>query len=660
MKRRDFLSQAGVAAALAAAGGAAPLLAACGRRTGPLARKVIVLGIDGMDPTLTRHFIARGVLPTFARFSERYAFLRLGTSLPPQSPVAWSDFITGAGPGVHGIFDFIHRDAATLTPYLSISRAVPPSKTVKLGGVVLPLVGGKVENLRRGPCLWEILAAHDVPAVVFKCPSNFPPVKCDARTVSGLGTPDLRGTYGTFSYYTDDPPANADKFTGGECYAVRLWDNSFTAELTGPADTFRADAPPSRLPFTVYRDPYRNVAKVVLGGDEIVLQAGEWSGWRQVRFNMLGGLAPTYGMVRLFLKEAHPKFRLYISPVNIDPLRPALPISTPGGYAGELARRAGRFYTKGFPEDTKALTYDVFGEEDFLTQGREVLAEDLRVLERMLADFREGLLYFYFSSIDQNTHMMWRTMDEHHPLYKPDAPPAVKGAIEYYYRRMDAVLARVLARVDERTTLLCISDHGFAPFYREFNLNTWLLENGYLALADPSRRAETEFLANIDWARTTAYGLGLNALYLNRRGREPAGVVDDARAPALRAELAAKLEAFRDAATGQMPVSRAYAAADYFRGPEAAKAPDLILGFNRGWRMADESATAEFPEAICKIREDKWSGDHCIDPRFVPGVLFSNRRVVAPRPTLQDLAPTILRAFGLTPPRAMTGRAILE
>ena len=659
MKRRDFLSAAGAGAALAAAGGLTPLLEACGRKGGGGGRKVIVLAIDGMDPTLTRRFVAQGLLPNFARFIERNTFMPLGTSLPPQSPVAWSDFITGAGSGVHGIYDFIARDPRTLTPFLSISRAGPPKKNLSLGSLRIPLSGAVLENLRRGPCLWQLLDEGGVPAVVFKCPSNFPPVKTDARTVSGMGTPDMRGTYGTFSYYTDDPPADAAEFTGGECFAVRLWDNSFTADLTGPDDTFHEGGAPVRLPLTVWRDPVSHVAKIKIGGHEVVLNAREWTGWLPIKFPMLGGAAAPAGMIRMYLKEVHPHLRLYVSPIHIDPLHPALPISTPTGYAGDLARAAGRFHTKGFPEDTKALSHGVLTDEEYLVMAREVMEEDLRVMDHVLRDYDDGFLYFYFSCVDQNTHMMWRTMDTAHPLYDPNAPPEVKGAVAYFYRRMDEAFGRVLAKVDARTTFLCISDHGFAPFYREFNLNTWLLDHGYLALVDPGRRAETEFLDNVDWPRTRAYGLGLNGLYLNLRGREGAGSVAPSAAPALVDEIAAQLEGWVDPATGQTPVSRAYKAREWYRGPEVSLAPDIVVGFRRGWRMGDDSATGEFPAETTKIRKDKWAGDHCIDPRFVPGVLFSNRPLLVPGPNLRDLAPTILRAFGLPPARVMTGRNLL-
>ncbi len=659
MKRREFLKASAAGAAFAASGGAASLLAACGGKSRALGRKVIVLAIDGMDPNLTRRFVDAGALPTFARFMEKYSFTKLGTGLPPQSPVAWADFITGAGAGVHGIFDFIHRDPKTMTPYLSTSRVLPSTKNIKVGGFVLPLAKGKVENLKRGPVLWEILGEHGVPVIQFKCPSNFPPVKCDGRTVAGMGTPDMRGTYGIFSYYTDDPPADADKFTGGECIPVRLWDNTFSAELTGPPNNFRAGEPAARLRFTVYRDPSRPLAKIVIGGHEIILKAGEWTGWYQVKFPLVGRAAAATGMIRLYLKEAHPNFRLYVSPVNIDPAAPALPLSTPAGYAGEVAARAGRYYTESFPEDTKALTHGVFTDEEYMTQADIVLDESFAALAATLAEFDDGFYYYYFSTIDQNTHMMWRPMDPNHPLYEPRASARVKGAVEHYYRAMDRAFAEVLAKVDDKTTLFVISDHGFAPFYREFNLNTWLLDNGYIALKDPARRAESEFLEDVDWARTRAYGLGLNALYVNLRGREPHGAVAPGAVATLVDELAAGLESYQDPYNGARVVVRAYKSRERYRGPEAKNAPEIIVGFAPGYRMGDDSATGEFPPEVTKQREDKWAADHCIDPNHVPGVLFCNKPVEVAGPTLRDLAPTILKVFGVAPPPEMTGRPIL-
>jgi predicted AlkP superfamily phosphohydrolase/phosphomutase len=112
-----------------------------------------------------------------------------GTAIPPQSPVAWSNFITGRDPGGHGIFDFIHRDPQTMLPRFSASEASAPDKFWKLGKWKIPRGTGKVKNLRQGTAFWELLPGADVDATIFKVPANFPPVDCEVRSLSGMGTP---------------------------------------------------------------------------------------------------------------------------------------------------------------------------------------------------------------------------------------------------------------------------------------------------------------------------------------------------------------------------------------------------------------------------------------------------------------------------------------
>ena len=102
--------------------------------------RLIVLGIDGMDPQLLRRYMGEGVLPNLSKLAGMGGFIELGTSIPPQSPVAWSNFITGMDSGGHGIFDFIGLDRKTLIPYLSIARVEKPKREpLKLGQWRIPL-----------------------------------------------------------------------------------------------------------------------------------------------------------------------------------------------------------------------------------------------------------------------------------------------------------------------------------------------------------------------------------------------------------------------------------------------------------------------------------------------------------------------------------------
>jgi len=218
--------------------------------------------IDGMDPKILTRLISEGLMPNFKDLSETGTFRPLGTSIPPQSPVAWSNFITGMNPGGHGIFDFIHRDPSTFIPYLSTSRTEPPARTIKFRDWVIPLSGGKVELLRRGKAFWQILEENGIPCTVIKIPSNFPPAESRAQSLAGMGTPDIIGSYGTFSFFTEKIPDNMNEISGGEVYQVNVIDNQVDAELTGPENTFKVDKPKMFIPFRVNIDPREPVARI--------------------------------------------------------------------------------------------------------------------------------------------------------------------------------------------------------------------------------------------------------------------------------------------------------------------------------------------------------------------------------------------------------------
>jgi len=623
-----------------------------------IADKVIVLGIDGMDPVLLRRFVDMGEMPTFKKLMESGFWGPLRTTMPPQSPVAWSSFITGTNPGGHGIFDFIHRDPKTFMPYLSTSRSFGAKKTLNIGSWSIPLQGGRVDLLRRGPAFWTILEENDIAASLFKLPANFPIQPGNSRAVSGMGTPDLLGTYGTFTFFTDLEIPDADKFTGGRVVKIKVIDHIVRSKLVGPPNTLRTDGRDTEIDFTVYRDPQEPVIKIVIQDHKIMLNQGEWSEWVPLKFELMPMFASVNGMVRIYVQEVHPNFRLYMSPINIDPMEAHLPISNPASYSENLSEAIGRFYTQGFPEDTKALSHGVFSNEEFLQQSKMVLDERLKAFDYEFSQFHEGFFFFYFSSIDQNTHVMWRDMDPTHPLYEPHASQEAKQAVYYFYRAMDDVLKEVLAKIDSNSTLMVLSDHGFAPFRREFHLSTWLVENGYTVLTDPSQMHEGEFYDNVDWSRTKAFALGLNGVYINLSEREVMGSVPPRDFLRIKKEIIARLAHVRDPQNGRRIVTRAYDSHEIYSGPYLDFAPDITVGYARGYRISDEAVLGKFPTGIVGDRKDKWSADHCIDPQSVPGVLLTSKEVKLENPGIWDLAPSILKSFGLNVPGEMDGKPI--
>jgi len=636
---------------------------ACQRSSGSSQpnHKLIILGIDGMDPQLLKQFTREGKMPNFARLAEQGSFRQLTTSIPPQSPVAWSNLITGMNAGGHGIFDFIHRDPKTMELYFSASRVEGPKHAIHLGNWVIPLGGGTAEQLRQGTAFWQILDQHGVPNSIFRMPSNFPPVPAKGQTLSGMGTPDLRGTYGTFSFYTDDPTAAAGAVEGGQIIPVQVESSQVAANLIGPDNTFHKGSPPASEPFKVSVDPLEAVARVAVQGQEFVLREGEWSDWVRIEFQLIPFFGNVKGMCRFYLKQAHPRFQLYVSPINIDPADPALPISTPSTYSRMLTDEVGEFHTQGIAEDTKALSDGVLDDKEYLKQSHRVLAEHRKIFDAEFPKFKQGVFFFYFSSLDLNSHMLWRLMDPKHPEYDAAAAAQNGGAIAEFYQQIDQVLGEVLPRLDQDTTLLVLSDHGFAPFYRSFNLNTWLLNNGYIKLKGDVGPDSNEPLANVDWTQTRAYGLGLNGLYLNLRGREPNGIVTPgAEEDALTKKIKADLLDVRDTKSGLPVITRVDVASEVYQGQYARSGPDMIVGYNRGYRAGWKTILGAFPPDVLEDNTNPWSGDHCMDYTLVPGVLLSNRKITAETPALTDIAPTILAEFGIAKAQGMMGQSVFQ
>ncbi len=620
-------------------------------------RSMVVLGIDGMDPQLLQKFVNKGKMPHFAKLMSEGAFMPLETSVPPQSPVAWSNFITGMNPGGHGIYDFIHRDPNTYLPEFSTAEVGEPSKTLSIGEWILPLSGGETKLLRKGRAFWQYLDDANVPYAVYRVPANYPPAQAGDRTTSGMGTPDIVGSQGSFSFFTDNPAYQDMDISGGVIYPVTVADNQVTAELEGPPNTLRKAAPIMKAPFTVYLDKDNESAKIKVGDEVVVVGLREFSDWVTVRFPVMGPFKSLSGIARFYLRRADPYFELYVTPINIDPMEPALPISTPGGLARHIARKIGRYYTQGMAEDTKALEYGILGDHEFVEQTKIVFNERKKMLDAVLDDYDGGFLFFYVSTIDLSCHMMWSNMDSAHPGHDPSI--GLADRVEELYIEADEVLGHLRSRIPADAALMVMSDHGFAPYYKKFHLNTWLYENDYLALIKPEEIGQHSLLQNVFWRRTQAYALGINGLYINLLGRENKGIIREGQQyQRLVDEIAEKLLAIRDPETGEQVVTRVYKRDETYRGDAMDRAPDMIVGYNRGYRGSDESALGELMPTSLTDNLGKWSGSHCMDHTKVPGILVSNRTVGITDPSLLDLPTTILAYFGIAKPDQMSGRVL--
>ena len=613
----------------------------------PPGPRVIILGFDGMDYTLAAKLMSEGKLPNFSRAAERGSFSPLATSVPPQSPVAWSNFITGMDSGGHGIFDFVHRDPETMFPEFSTAKT-SGGTTIEVGKWQFPLSGGSTELLRRGQAFWEVLEENGVETTIIRMPANYPPSGTATRELSGMGTVDIIGSYGTFSFYTSELFAFAgEDISGGKVYEVDVFDNVVEAELYGPNNPFLVEPEKVTAPFAAYLDPEESLAKIVVDSEEVLLAVGEWSGWVPVDFDLI----PTQslrGMVRFYLKQLEPDFELYATPINFDPHETAAIISTPVSYAAELAEASGRFYTQGMPEDTAALMEDVFTSEEFLTQSKIAGEENVEQYKWVLDQFTNGLLFYYFGNVDQISHMMWRGRDPDHPGYDAENDARFSGLIDELYQGLDRIVGYTLERMNEDDLLVVMSDHGFTSWRRSFHLNAWLHENGFLAVRDPDMEDDPGIFANVDWTGTQAYAVGINSLYVNLRGREKWGIVNPGERERVMDEIAEKLLATMDPETGEPAVTKVYKREEFYKDRgELEIGPDLVIGYAKGTRGSNESALGAVGKEVYSDNTSVWSGDHAMDHEAVPGVLLTSRPLKKEATRLQDLAAAVLAEFGI-------------
>ncbi|MBX7137514.1 MAG: alkaline phosphatase family protein [Oligoflexia bacterium] len=617
-------------------------------------RRVIVVGLDGLEPTLAERFMEEGRLPNLKRLREQGSYSRLGTTLPALSPVAWSTFQTGVNPGAHNIFDFLTRDKRVCMPLLASTESVSGGKTFKLGPIKFNYGHDSVRITRKSEPFWKILGRYGVFSNVLRVPISYPPEKFEGNILSAMCTPDLKGTQGSFSLFTTNAKLLAERSTGGEFALLNRQGSLLCGAVDGPPDPSGKSKYLS-CAFTLEPQLEAGYAVLRTGGLCVQLKPNVFSDWVELKFPL--GRKEIPGIARFCLRELGAETTLYVSPVNVSPEKPALPISSPFLFSSWLAKRNGLYGTLGLMEDTWGRNEHALDDARFLEQTYLTHAEREKMFFDLLARTREGVAVCVFDASDRIQHMFWRYLDDRHPSPR-EQTPGLEHTIREMYERMDQLVGRVMAKVNPGDVLFVLSDHGFSSFRRGVNLNTWLMREGYLVLKE-GKTVGADYLQDVDWSRTRAYALGLSGLYINKRGRERMGIVEEQAATALKLEIAKKLEGLKDPKDGAVSIRKVHDSALCYKGLYADEAPDLIVGYNPGYRVSWDSITGTVEAEVFSDNTKAWSGDHHVDPELIPGVLFSNRKLTAERPHIIDMAPTMLDLFAVPVPRHMEGKVLV-
>jgi predicted AlkP superfamily phosphohydrolase/phosphomutase len=618
-------------------------------------KKVIVIGLDGMDPDITEKFMSEGKLPNFQRLRDSGSFSKLGTTFPAVSPVAWSSFATSVNPGKHNIFDFLTPNRTHYHAELSSVKIGKVKRSLPLGKYRIPLGKPEVTLLRKSQPFWKVLGEYGVFSHVLRVPITFPPEKFYGACLSAMCIPDLKGTQGSFTYFTSDPRQTGTMYEG-ERILVENRSNVITSYFPGPANPILKEEEQLKIPFKIeIKDS--ETAVLLLPDRKVKLRLGRYSEWVKLQYGLGLGMKVS-GIARIMIKSFDPHFSMYVTPINIDPEKPVLPISYPGIFSVYHAKLNGSYSTLGLSEDTWALNERIINEDDFIQQAYDIQEDRERMFFHTLKNNREGLVASVFDVTDRIQHMFIRFLFDDHPAASKSDIEKYRHVIEDLYVRMDGLIARAMKHVDDDTALFVISDHGFKPFMWGFHVNSWLHKEGYITLKSGDEC--DSWFENVDWGRTKAYCLGMAGIYLNMKGREGKGIVQpDGEAAELKKEIRDKLKKVINPATGKEVLRDVFDADEIFNGPYRDSAPDLLLGYHEGYRVSWDSAIGRVTKDIIEDNTKSWSADHCVDPRIVPGIFFSNKRLKSERPSIVDLGATILQLFGITPPAYMDGRNIL-
>ncbi len=651
ISRRAFLG------ASAAAGAAA-----CGRTKVAKAEKkgrVVILGFDGVEPGIIDTMLSAGRLPNLDALRKQGGYQRLRSTIPPQSPTAWASFATCKNPGQHGIYDFLRRDPKTYFPGIAAGSIVKPVLGPD-GSLAKP---ARFDSFRRGDTFWAIADGQGTRCKVLSMPFSFPADDlANGQMLCTLGVPDLRGTTSTFFSLSDSFTSKqlSERLSGGMRIPLKFEEGVAKTMIPGPPDVTKQRGVYAEAPITVKADREAHTAAISIQDKEVTLEQGRWSDWFEWTFEV----TPKFkvrALSRLYILEVGQRVQIYMTCLQFHPKDPYMVFTSPPSYSAELADRYGLYKTIGWAYDTHALRQDAITEDMFLEDIRRTMAwRETLTLDEMSRDDWDMLISVW-TATDRAAHMFWRFRDPQHPLYTAEGAEKYGQALESTYEKADEIVGKVMSKLQENDLLIVLSDHGFHSFRKGFNVNTWLIREGYLAVkgqSDPKTSYNDQgFLLGYDWAHTKAYGLGLGSVYLNLKDRESQGTVAPEDAPALRAEIREKLLQVTDPETGAK-IFKDVHTVDVYHGAAVANAPDLELGYVAGYQSTKSAAKGAAPHDLFESNVDKWSGDHvATDVSIAPGMLFSNT-ALAVEPAIMDLGVTALNYLGVPVPDDFEGKAL--
>jgi hypothetical protein len=352
--------------------------------------KVLIIGIDGMDPRMLNAFWRENKLSNFHKLITRK---KLETVDPPQSPVAWVTIATGVNSGRHNIFDFIRRNPDTYMPMLGLFN----SKTAFSNTRYSSLVDSKT--------FWELLSSKGIKSTIIRWPMTFPANELNGELLSGLGVPDLKGFLSGYTLYTEENISTEKD--SNKIEIVKFNKNNIAhTKIYGPRFQRGPEIKDITAKLSIEKIDNERV-KISSEEKEMIVQVGQWSDWMTTEF-AINFFTKKSGNWKVYLESVEP-LKLFMTTMQINPLKPIVPISFPAKYSENLADKIGRYYTLGMAEETDGLLDGALSDDGFVKQIFQLEKEREKMFWSEFDKFKQGdktILAVVFDSSDrlQHTH----------------------------------------------------------------------------------------------------------------------------------------------------------------------------------------------------------------------------------------------------------------
>jgi len=328
-------------------------------------------------------------------------------------------------------------------------------------------------------------------------------------------------------------------------------------------------------------------------------------------------------------------------------------ITHPPELLDELEKNLGEKLLLDIPPDFRDKNKD-----ELLESAYKVTKQHFSTMKYLLKNKEWDFFFTIAGTSDRLNHMFWRDMDPEHRKHDPNSK--FKYTLLNYYKYIDKELGEMISMLDKDTKIIVLSDHGIMRMHTRVNLTDWLIKEGYLVLKQPLT-GKTKFSPSlVDWRKTKVFAIGAyeGQIFVNLKGREPEGIVEEQEYEKLLDELSEKLKKIPGDDDSELN-TKCFKKSDHIKGAQEHIAPDMIVYFDDLQYGCNNSLIGN--TKLHSLETAKGSDDACHSKKGI-FIIKNNRHnegYIGEIDSL-DVTPTILNELGFAVPQELKGKVIAK